>query len=174
MARSTPNARPDEPPREPNTETRTTSDPTAGWGPPELATRWPPGAWWDLAASAGLLTVALIAALAFPEGSVVRAAIAVPVLLIVPGYLLLQALFVPARPPSTRVVHGLIALGVSPALIGLLALSTVMLPGGFTAGAIFAVVTLTCLLLAAIALVRRARVEPEPPYTFELSDAQSN
>ncbi len=174
MARSTPNAWPDEPARESNTETSTTRESATGAGPSGLAGRWPPRSWWDLAASAGLLTLTLIVALALPEGSVARAAIAMPVLLVVPGYLLLQALFVPAGRTRTRLVHALIALGVSPALIGLLALSTVMVPGGFTAGAIFTMVTLTSLLLAAIALVRRARVDPEPPYRFERTDAQAS
>lgn len=108
----------------------------------------------DLLVAASLVLVAGLAALALPGGGV-RLAITVPVLMLAPGYLLLQALLVPARSVGDRGRHLLLSLGVSPAVLGLMALSTAIVPGGFTEGVILAVVTLGCLVLAGVGYRRR-------------------
>lgn len=109
----------------------------------------------DVLAGAGLALVALVGAIAIPSGSTVRLAIVLPILLVVPGYLLLQALLVPARPAAERGRHLLVSVGLSPAVLGLLALSTAIVPGGFTRGSILAIVTAGCLVFAGVALRRR-------------------
>jgi uncharacterized membrane protein len=103
--------------------------------------------------------LALVGAWAFlilPAGSTVRIALVAPVLVLVPGYLLIQTLIVPASPPGRRAVHAVVAIGASPALVALAALATAIVPGGFRPGPIVAVVTLMTLGLAAAALYRRA------------------
>lgn len=99
------------------------------------------------------LAVALmaLAVLALP-GSPLRAVLVAPALLLVPGYLLLQALF-PVRAERPR--HLLLSLGVSPPLVALLALATALVPGGFREGTILATVAAGSLMLAALAWTRR-------------------
>lgn len=109
----------------------------------------------DLLVAAGLMVLAGGAALALPDGSTLRLAFVVPILLVAPGYLLLQALIVPARSAATRGRHAVLSLGVSPALLGLLALSTAIVPGGFQEGAILAVVTIGSVVLGAVGFGRR-------------------
>lgn len=111
----------------------------------------------DILVMSLLMVFAALAAFALPEGSVLRWAFTLPVILVAPGYLLLQAIFVPAQPTSSRLVHGLLSLGISPALLGLLALSTALIPGGFKPGIIVAVVAVGSLVLAGVGLFRRAR-----------------
>lgn len=91
-----------------------------------------------------------------PEGDMLRLVIAAPIVLVVPGYLVLQAVFVPARPPRQRLIHVLFAVGLSPVILGLLALTTALVPSGFRTGPIVAVVTVACLALAGLAGYRRA------------------
>lgn len=112
---------------------------------------------------AAMVALVAVAAIAFmiPQGSTVRWALALPVLLIAPGYLLLQAIFTPAQPASTRLVHALVSLGISPALVGLLALSTALF-GAFREGPIIVVVTGACLVIGVIGLVRRGFGAPSP------------
>jgi uncharacterized membrane protein len=83
-------------------------------------------------------------------------AVAAPVLLVAPGYLLLQALIVPRPAGGRRALQGLLAIGLSPGIVGLLALSTSLVRGGFKPTPILVVVTGACLALAAIAFRRRA------------------
>lgn len=109
----------------------------------------------DLAAAAGLAVVAALAAAAMPQGSVLRLLVTLPVLLVVPGYLLLQALLVPARRPQRRIAHAALAVGISPPLVGLLALSTDLF-GSFRPVTIVATITIACVAFAIVALVRRA------------------
>lgn len=109
----------------------------------------------DLLVAAGLMVLAAIVALVLPDGSMLRLAIVVPILLLAPGYLLLQALLVPARSAATRGRHLVLSLGVSPALLGLLALSTALVPGGFKQGAILGVVTVGSIVLGAVGFRRR-------------------
>lgn len=109
----------------------------------------------DLLLAAALALAAGAAALMLPDGSTLRLALVLPILLLAPGYLLLQALIVPARSMTDRGRHLLLSLGVSPAVLGLLALSTAIVPGGFTPGAIVLVVTVGCVLLAGIGFQRR-------------------
>lgn len=109
----------------------------------------------DLLVAGGLALVAGLAAVGLPDGSTLRMVVVLPILLLVPGYLLLQALIVPARSPATRGRHALLSLGVSPAVLGLLALATAIVPGGFTPGVILVVVTVGCLALAGLGYRRR-------------------
>ncbi len=104
-----------------------------------------------------LVVLAALAAFALPEGSIARWAFTLPVVLVAPGYLLLQTIFVPVKPVASRLVHGLVSLGISPALVGLLALSTALVPGGFQPSAIILVVTGASVVFGVLALFRRAR-----------------
>ena len=101
--------------------------------------------------------LAVLAALAMqvPEGSGVRMALALPMLFFVPGHLLIAAVTRPPTMLGQRPMRALMALGVSPPLVGLLALSTTLLPGGFRPMTIVTVVTVACLALAAVAAFRR-------------------
>ncbi len=112
------------------------------------------GTFLDVVLAMVAIVAAAAAAFLIPDGTIVRWALAIPVLLVVPGYLLLQAILVPAKPVSSRGVHALLSLGISPPLVGLLALTTALF-GAFHAGPIIAVVTGACLLLGVTALLRR-------------------
>lgn len=107
-----------------------------------------------------LVIIGVLAAVALPEGNLLRFVLALPVLFFAPGYLLLQAL-IPAGPESRRMWHALVAVGLSPVLVGLLALSTALVPGGFKPLPILIVVTLGSLVLLGLAAYRRmSRSEP--------------
>lgn len=110
----------------------------------------------DLLIAAPLAVLAALLASLLPAGNPVRIVLTLTILLTVPGYLLLQAIFVPARPIRSRAIQALLGIGVSPVIVGLLALSTALLVGGFGATAIIVTVTLTCLALALVAFVRRS------------------
>jgi uncharacterized membrane protein len=102
--------------------------------------------------------LALAAAFAFaflPPGSAVRVALVTPGLFLVPGYLLIRLVADPSSSGRIRGVHALLAVGVSPALVGLLALATAFVPGGFRPVPIVATVTTACLLLGAGNVWRR-------------------
>lgn len=106
----------------------------------------------------GAIVLALVAAAATqlaPETGL-RLALTLPAIFLVPGYLFLQALFVPARPRGQRAIHALVAVGVSPAIVGALALLTAATPFGFRETAIVVTVTAASLLLGAVTLARRA------------------
>lgn len=125
--------------------------------PPREGRRLRPEEAADVVLAAAAATAAAFAAALLPPGSALRVLLAWPLLLVVPGFLLLQALVVPVAVGRRRFSHALVAVGISPALVGLLALATALVPGGFRPLSIVSVVTGACLLLAAVALVRRAR-----------------
>lgn len=90
-----------------------------------------------------------------------RMGLALAVLFFVPGHLLLAAATrVPTR-AGQRPARALVALGVSPALVGVLALATSLTPWGFRPASIVAVVTAACFVLAGVAAYRRRA--PDPP-----------
>jgi uncharacterized membrane protein len=80
------------------------------------------------------------------------------VVFFIPGYLVLEALFPEhdARRPSTF-LRAIMALGLSPPIVGLIALSSAAVRGGFQASTIVSLVTLVSLALAGIVLLRRHR-----------------
>lgn len=123
----------------------------------------------DLAAAATLATLAALLVSSLPDGSLLRAAVTLPILLLVPGYLLIEATVTSVK-PGQRAMHALVGLGVSPPLVGLLALATVLLPGGFSGAAIVGTVTFACLGLAALAMWRRLRTPAAVP-AIHLADA---
>lgn len=114
------------------------------------------------------LALVLLAAAArnLPEGDVLRLVATLPALLLAPGYLLLQSVVRASAAGRERFVHIALAAGISPGVFGLLALSTAMMPGGFQAAQIVTVITVACILLATVALLRRwlqnALPEPAP------------
>ncbi len=106
--------------------------------------------------AAGLAALALL----LPDGSGLRMALALPLLLFVPGHLLIAAVAPWPATARRRLVRACVAVGVSPPIVGLLALSTTLLPGGFRASSIVAVVTAACLALAGAAAWRRRSPRP--------------
>ncbi|HUR63720.1 MAG TPA: DUF1616 domain-containing protein [Candidatus Thermoplasmatota archaeon] len=116
----------------------------------------------DLAAAALLALLGALVATSLPAGSTLRAAATLPILLVVPGYLLIEAT-VTSKGKGQRGLHALLGIGVSPPLVALLALATAIVPGGFHAPAIIALVTLACLALAAVAALRRLRAPAVAP-----------
>lgn len=117
----------------------------------------------DVALGAVLALVAAFAVAFLPGGTPLRVGLVAPVLLVVPGYLLIQAFVVAADPRRSRATHAILAIGVSPGLVGLLALSTAVVQGGFRPVPIVAVVTVACLALAAVAVRRRTVGAPATP-----------
>src|SRR6185369_16471690 len=87
----------------------------------------------DLFATAAFALLAAFAFVALPAGGWPRVVLALAVLLFAPGYLLLEAV-TPTDADRRRALHAFLAIGVSPGLVGLLALTTAILPGGFRAG----------------------------------------
>ncbi len=116
----------------------------------------------DLLAAAALALLAGLAFLALPAGSPLRVALTLPVLFFVPGYLLIEAATESAVSRQRRMVRAWISIGVSPVVVALLALATVVLPGGFKPASIVATITLACLALAGIAMTRRLRTQRVP------------
>lgn len=112
---------------------------------------------WDVALSLVLAVVSVIAAFVLPDGSTIRFILALPTLLLVPGYLLLQALMLPRARGLSRPQEALLSLAASPAIVGLLALATWAVPGGFRPRLIIGTVAGACFMLAAIILQRRGR-----------------
>lgn len=109
----------------------------------------------DVLTCAALAGLACLAALMLPEGSVLRLVLGISVLFFVPGYLLIEAAAGPVRSASSRARRSLLAIGMSPATVGLLALATAGLPGGFRAGPIVLLFAVACFGLAGAALWRR-------------------
>ncbi|MHB1262098.1 MAG: DUF1616 domain-containing protein [Thermoplasmatota archaeon] len=108
----------------------------------------------DIAIAGSLGIAATAAAVSLPP-STLRTVLALPMILFVPGYLLLQAFVVPAAAGRTRTWQAFASIGISPAILGLMALSTSIVQGGFRLGAILMVTTLGCLAFATTALLRR-------------------
>lgn len=124
------------------------------------------GAWpkLDIVLAAVLGLAAVAAAFTLPPGTL-RLALVLPMLLFVPGYLLLQAFVVPAATGERRGWQALASLGISPAVLGLLSLLTSVVQGGFRIGAILALTAFGCFAMAAAALVRRRALSRETPST---------
>lgn len=126
------------------------------------ATNRPPrpkraGAGWpkaDVAVALALGAVSVGAAVSM-EAGLARTLLALPMLLFVPGYLLLQAFVVPAATGPGRGWQVLASLGISPAVVGLLSLMTSIVDGGFRLGAILALTAFGTLAFGVAALVRR-------------------
>lgn len=110
----------------------------------------------DLLVGAALVLVAATLAFLMPLGHPVRFAITLLVLTTVPGYLLIQAVLRPAQLRTSRAIHVALGVGLSPAVVGLLALLTVLFPGGFLPFTIIATVTVACLVMVAVAFRRRS------------------
>lgn len=86
----------------------------------------------------------------------VRGLLGALVVFFVPGYLLMEVLFPPRDPRSPpKALRLVMALGLSPPLVALLALSTALVHGGFRPQAIIAVIALACMALGAAAMARR-------------------
>lgn len=109
----------------------------------------------DLLACCILVAAACAAYAWLPGGSALRLALALPVLFFAPGYLLVEAVAGPATTAASRAVRALVALGTSPAIVGLLALGAAVLPGGFRPVPILALIAVACAAMAAAALWRR-------------------
>jgi uncharacterized membrane protein len=122
----------------------------------------------DVVAALFLVIAAAVAFLTLPAGSWLRIALALPAVLIVPGFLLLRSFNLTSQARGgTRWWDVGLALGVSPAMVGLIALSTAVVPGEFRAGPIVVAVLAACALLAVVAGVRSTllgsrRPVPEP------------
>lgn len=117
----------------------------------------------DLLAAAGLALAAPIAVALHPEGSIFRALVTLPAILVVPGYLLVQAIQVPASAALVRARHVVLALGVSFPLLALATLVTTLTPWGMQAVPIVAAVTIMNLALIGGVLYRRARHTEQAP-----------
>jgi hypothetical protein len=135
--------------------------------------RLAPAGWLDLIPPTLLALLMAGAAFGLAEGDVRRTALVLPGLLWAPGYAALEAAIVPAAPVAVRLRHAALALGLSVPAVGLLALLTAYLPGGFRAGTLVATVALATVALAGIAGIRRAawsarlpvaQPQPAPPH----------
>jgi hypothetical protein len=101
-----------------------------------------------------LATMVAWGATALPPGDFVRVLLTLPIILFVPGYLALQAVVGRSFARDQR-RQAMAAFGLSPALVGLVALATAIIPGGFQLGVIANAILVTCILLAAGAIARR-------------------
>lgn len=110
----------------------------------------------DIIVAASLAVMAALLAVVLPDGAPLRAYLALAILLTVPGYLLIQTVVVPIRRLRTRATHLLLGVGASPAVVGLAALSTATIDGGFKPVPIVVMVTIACLSLGLIAFLRRS------------------
>ncbi len=126
----------------------------------------------DLLIAAPLAVLAALVASLLPAGDPIRIVLTLTILLTVPGYLLLQAIFVPAGPIRSRAIQALFGIGVSPVVVGLLALSTALFVGGFGATAIIVTVTMACLALALVAFIRRSLSPEENPTLQPVAQAR--
>ena len=113
-------------------------------------------AWSDLAACAALALLGALAVALLAPRNPLRAALAMPVLFLVPGYLLLQIVFGRQAGWGGRASQAVLAVGVSPPVVGVLSLLTLVLPGGMRPAAIVWIVTIGCLALCGAAFLRRA------------------
>ena len=110
----------------------------------------------DLGAAAGAAVLAAVAFLALDAGHPLRLVLGLSMLLFVPGFLLLEACL-GAGAAAGRWTRVGAAVGLSPPLVGLLALSTALVPGGFRPLPIVLLVTAACVACAGVAALRRLR-----------------
>lgn len=115
----------------------------------------------DLAVAVVLSVLALVAALQLEPRSLSRMVLVAPLIFVVPGYLLIQAVIGPSSRLVRRPVHAAFSLGVTPAVLGLLGLGTTLLPGGFQSHNILFTVTIFCVVCGAVAVWRRGLAQPE-------------
>lgn len=120
---------------------------------------------WDLLACCALVACACAAFVGLAEGAAMRMAFALPVLFFVPGYLLIEAVAGPAKASTGRAVRALLAIGVSPALVGLLALGAAVLPAGFRPAPIVILLAVACGVLAVAGVWRRKMPASRPAPT---------
>lgn len=104
---------------------------------------------WDLLAGAGAMLSAM--AISFASPGLLLAWIGLAILLVVPGYLLVQSW---VRTPQPW--HVAAGMGLSIPLVGMLALLTAVVPGGFRPAPIVVTITVGVLALALVAWVRRS------------------
>lgn len=116
----------------------------------------------DILIAMVLVLVGTFAALVLPEGNTPRLLLALPVLFFAPGYLLIQAALGHRSTRSARGWHAALAVGVSPPVIGILALLTAAVPGGFRMTPIILSVTVGSVGLALLALYRRTAFQATP------------
>lgn len=111
----------------------------------------------DLMLACAFVVVGVVAVGLVPDGSVLRFILVAPVLFVVPGYLLIQACVVKESKRRSRLTHVLLAVGVTPPVLGLIALATALVPGGFRLAFIAAAVAVACFGMAALADYRRTQ-----------------
>ncbi len=116
----------------------------------------------DLVLSCAVVALAALAYMMSSDGSALRVALALTVLFFIPGYLLIEASVGPSAERRVRVMRACVAVGLSPAIVGLLALATAILPGGFRPASIVVAVTVACFVFAGLAFVRRSRADMFP------------
>lgn len=144
-------ATPPAPQRPPRPAARAPRTARAVKGEPE------PMRWLDVG-GASILVLVAAAAVAMELTGPLRFLATLPMILFVPGYLLLQAVAVPAARGKELAWQAVASLGLSPALLGLFALATAIVEGGFRLGIIVGLSTILSLGLATVALVRRRAV----------------
>lgn len=117
----------------------------------------------DLVLAGAIALAAAIAAIYHPGNVALRTALGLPALLLVPGYLLLQAILpsLPRRPGLGR--QGALAVGFSLPVVGLAALSASVTPWGFRPTPVVLSVTGASLVLCAVVGYRRGRATPTSP-----------
>lgn len=128
----------------------------------------------DIIVSASLAVLAALLAFMVPDGASLRVYVTLAILLAVPGYLLIQTVVVPIRRPRTRAIHLLLGVGASPVVVGLAALSTSAVHGGFKPVPIVVMVTVVCLSLALIAFIRRSLHKEAPAQAAASPQAAHN
>lgn len=117
----------------------------------------------DLVGAAFLAVVALVAALSLEARGMLRVVLVAPLVLAVPGYLLIQAVMGPGSQLRRRPVHAVFGLGVTPAVLGLLGLlAALFLPGGFVPVTVMVTVTVFCVICAGVAATRRVLAARSP------------
>lgn len=109
----------------------------------------------DLVIAEATAIAAGLAALYHPTQVGLRTALAVPALLVVPGYLLLQAALPGDQRPEATSQLGL-SVGLSLPIVGLVALATAATPWGFQRTPIVLAVMLASTILTVVAGYRRA------------------
>lgn len=128
----------------------------------------------DIIGAASLAVLAALVAFVVPDGAAFRVYVTLAILLTVPGYLLIQTGVVPTRRHRTRAKHLLLGVGVSPVVVGLAALSTAAVDGGFKPAPIVVMVTVVCVSLALIAFIRRSLHQDAPAQVATSAQAAGN
>ena len=109
---------------------------------------------WDVVAAGVVALAAAASFLWMADGSVGRLIFTLPLLLFVPGYLLLSALRIGTDRWKGRSFELFFSTGISPAIVGFIAMAAGFL-GALRADAVVGSVTAVCILLALLAMTRR-------------------